>query len=83
MQKTTGYAGGGKKSFSFKRCKFTKKLYCVKLMQAGNRTQVKNKGEGYVRNQNNDIYSLAQGKYSWGIRKTGGSSSKFVEASYE
>lgn len=31
LQKTTGYAGGGKKSFSFKRCKFTKKLLCAKL----------------------------------------------------
>ena len=31
LQKTTGYAGGEKKSFSFKRCKFTKKLLCAKL----------------------------------------------------
>ena len=36
-----------------------------------------------MQGQNNIINSLAQGKYPWGIRKMGGSSSKFVEASYE
>lgn len=31
-----------------------------------------------MKNQNNDTYSLAQGKYSWGIIKIGKANSKFV-----
>ena len=35
MQKTTGYAGGGKKSFGFRSCKFTKKLLYENLYEGG------------------------------------------------
>ena len=48
MQKTTGYAGGGKKrALALSEESLQKSSFVLNCMQADNRTQVKNKGERY------------------------------------
>ena len=59
LQKPTGYAGGGKKALASGDVSLQKSSFVLNCMQAGNRIQAKNKGERYMKNQNNDTYILA------------------------
>lgn len=79
MQKPTGYAGGGKRASG--DVSLQKSSYVLNCMQAVNHIQAKNKEERYMKNQNNDTYILAQGKYPWGIIKNRKLNSKFVKCS--
>ena len=61
-------AGDGKKGFSSSKSNYTKKLQCAKLNV---RLATVHKGstqeDVLMKNQENDTFSLAQGKYPWGI----------------
>ena len=72
-RKPTGYAGGGggrEKGFSSSKSNYTKKLQCAKLNV---RLATVHKGstqeDVLMKNQENDTFSLAQGKYPWGFIK--------------
>ena len=63
-------AGDGKKGFSSSKSNYTKKLQCAKLNV---RLATVHKGstqeDVLMKNQENDTFSLAQGKYPWGFIK--------------
>ena len=72
-KKSTGYAGGGGgqgKGFSSSKRQYTKKLRCAKLNVRLATVHKKSTQEDVLmKNQENDTFSLAQGKYPWGIIK--------------
>lgn len=72
-KKSTGYAGGGGgqgKGFSSSKRQYTKKLRCAKLNVRLATVHKKSTQEDVLmKNQENDTFSLAQGKYPWGFIK--------------
>ena len=69
-RKPTGYAGGGggrEKGFSGSKCNYTKKLQCAKLnVRLATVHKRSTQEDVLMKNQENDTFSLAQGKYNKG-----------------
>ena len=61
-------AGGQGKGFSSSKRQYTKKLRCAKLnVRLATVHKRSTQEDVLMKNQENDTFSLAQGKYPWGI----------------